>query len=328
MDRVRCVSGDLDEPALGLSPRDRATALDGLTTVWHGAARLALEGDPAPLHVTNVLGVRRVLGLLDEAPGAQLAHISTAFVAGRRDHGRIAEEDLREADGFMTYYEESKYTAERLVRAWAGATGRTATVLRPSLLVADRSTPAGLPGQPLDVLSRTIDDMLRAKAGTARVADRLLARTHRSGHVLRLRLTGDPDATINMLQVDYAARAMVRAVHARAGSSGLRTLHVTHPVDTGLKVAFAALASRYPGLRLTLEPSVPDPNRYEAAIQQHIAPLLRFATHRRTYDRANLLSLVGDLPGPEPIDQDYLTRTFAYEAVRERLPSLAAQPAG
>ncbi|MFF7728818.1 SDR family oxidoreductase [Streptomyces sp. NPDC008001] len=313
LERVRYLGADITDPGLGLSPEDRARVVDGLTTVWHGAARLALEGDPAPLYKANVLGTRHVLRLADEAPGAHMVHISTAFVAGRRSQGHIMEEDLSESDDFVTLYEETKHTAERLVRAWAlPDRRRTTTVLRPGLLVTDRRVPEGLPGQPLDILSRLFDDLLRHEAGRVKAADRLLARAHRRGDEIRVRLTGDPEASLNLLQVDYAARAMVRAVRSRTGEPGLRTLHVTHPVNTEFGVAFAAFESRYPGMVLSLEKSVPDPTRYEASLHQHGSRMLKFAMHRRTYDRTHLLQAVGDLPDPQPIDQAYLSRAFGY----------------
>ncbi|QLE74782.1 NAD-dependent epimerase/dehydratase family protein [Streptomyces rectiverticillatus] len=320
LERVRYLGADITDPGLGLSPEDRARIVDGLTTVWHGAARLALEGDPAPLYKANVVGTGHVLRLAEEAPGAHMVHISTAFVAGRRRQGCIGEEDLSESDGFETVYEETKHTAERLVRAWAlSAPRRTTTVLRPSLLVTDRRVPEGLPGQPLDILSRTLDGLLRNAAGHVKAVDRLLARAHRRGDEMRLRLTGDPEASLNLLQADYAVRAMVRAVRSRAGEPGLRTMHVTHPVNTELGVAFAAFESRYPGLALSLEMSVPDPTRYEASIHQYGPWMLKYAMHRRTYDRTHLLRAVGDLPDPEPIDQAYLLRALGYAG--ESLPA-------
>ncbi|UGY93249.1 SDR family oxidoreductase [Streptomyces gobiensis] len=302
-DRLRYISADLTLPRLGLSAGDRARATKGVRTLWHCAGLVALLGDPAPVFKTNVLGTRGVLELADEAVGAHLLHISTAFVAGGRRSGHILETDLSEDEGFQTYYEESKYTAERAVHAWAQRNGRTVTVLRPSLLVDDRVTPQGLPGQPLDLLIQLIDGVLRDK-GHEGDGD-----IHVEG--MRFRLRGDSESAINLVPVEYAARAMVR-IAARRSGAGVRTVHVTHPHNTSFETTLRAFEARYPGLKVSLTPTVTNPTPYESAAMQQASNLLAMGAHHRTYDRANLLQLVADLPDPPPINSQYLTRALTH----------------
>ncbi|MFH8982787.1 SDR family oxidoreductase [Streptomyces varsoviensis] len=311
--RVRCVGADLTRPALGLPPEELTAAADGAAQVWHCAAQLHLAGDQSDLFSTNVRGTRAVLDLADRAPDAHLVFVSTAFVAGRRDAGHIMEDDLSDADGFHTRYEETKYTAERMIRAWTAAKGRRATIARPSLLVADRSAPAGLPAQPLDYVSRLVDDALLPPTGGP------LVRPVRGG-VLPLRLQGDPHGAMNLLQVDYAAAALMRvaaAGRARTGA-GVRTVHITHPREVTFPTAREALRTLYPGLRLTVVPAVRNPSRYEALVLQHAGHLLDFSAQRRTYDRTHLREDVGDLPDPPDVDAAYLSRAFDRRDARQR----------
>ncbi|MEE1929654.1 SDR family oxidoreductase [Streptomyces sp. TRM 70351] len=309
--RVRYVRGDVTEPSLGLTADERARVTDGLTQLWHSAALLNLDDEPVALHRSNVLGTRHVLELADEAPDTvQFLYVSTAYVAGRRRTGHVLEDDLREDEGFQTCYEESKYTAERLVHAWSARTGRTATVLRPSLLATDRSVPKGLPGQPFGTLTRIIDDGLRARAAQDAAVAAFLRHGSRGGEALHFRVEADPEGSMNVVPAEYAARAMVRAAAARAGAPGLRTLHVTHPHNTTFDAAVAALEQRYRGLRLTVVPHVPDPTPLERLVARHGTRLLAFSTQRRTYDRTRLLQAVGDLPDPDPVGHAYLTRAF------------------
>ncbi|MGK5544312.1 SDR family oxidoreductase [Streptomyces sp. URMC 127] len=318
LDRLRFLSGDITVPGLGLSAEDRARATDGLTELWHSAALLSLEGDPVPLHTSNVLGTRHVLEVADQAPEAHVLHISTAYVAGRRLTGHVLEDDLSEEHGFQTSYEESKYTAERLVRAWARRNRRRVTILRPGLLVTDRPVPEHLPGQPLDVLLRLIDNGMRARAARGHGLTRYLRGTGLRGESLHVRVQADPDGEGNLVPAEYAARAMVRAARAEP-QAAVRTLHVTHPHNVSAGTVTAALRARYPGISVDLVPEVSCPTSLEALVSQQGAGVLGFGAQHRTYDRSNLLRAVGDLPDPEPVDHLYLARAFG--AVEAPLPA-------
>ncbi|MFG2288184.1 SDR family oxidoreductase [Streptomyces sp. NPDC048595] len=296
--RLRYVTGDVTQPGLGLAADERARVTDGLTRVWHSAAALNLVDSPAPLHRTNVIGTRHVLELAEQAPNAQLLHISTAYIAGRRRTGHILEDDLREDEGFQTPYEESKYTAERLVHAWARRTGRPAVILRPSLLVTDRPIPTGLPRQPLDRLPQVLDPLLAASPA------------RHNGEPIRARIQADPYGELNLLQAEYAARAMVRVAARRCDGVAVWTLHVTHPVNTPCSEVAAALAIRYPGVVPTLTSALPAPTPFEALIKRSADELLGYCAQRRTYDRTHLLEAVGDLPDPDPITHAYLVRAL------------------
>lgn len=312
---VRYVTGDLTRPGLGLSPLERARITDGLTALWHCAALLKMASDPAPLHHANVIGTRRVLELADEAPDARLLHVSTAYVAGRRATGSIREDDLLDTAGFQVPYEESKYTAERLVHAWTYRNERDATVFRPSLLVTDRPIPEGLPAQPADFLLRPLERHLRSQAKRSSPVQALLHRPPgEAGHLasdLHFRVEGDPHGSLNMLQADYAAHAMVRAASGARPTTGVRTLHVTHPHNVSFATAAAALQTRFPGLTVSMAERLSRPTSLERLVAQHGAPLLTYSTHRRTYDRTNLIAALDGLPDPAPVDHAYLTRTFS-----------------
>lgn len=329
LDRLRYATADLALPDLGLAEAERARLTDGVTTVWHCAALLDLLGDPSGLFRANVLGTRRVLELAEEAPAAQLLYVSTAFVAGGRRAGHVMEDELSDSEGFQTYYEETKYTAERMIRTWAGRNERAATVLRPSLLLTDRPSPPGVPGQTLDVLIRLIDNMLpsghTAPDDGLPSPDDALDGGVPAGRdsTLPFRVRGDPDAAMNAVQVDYAARVMARVAAARRGEGGVRTVHVTHPHNTVFEIAKVALESLYPGLLLTVTPTVPAPTRIEALAMEYCGNLLGFGTQQRTYDRTQLLRYAGDLPEPAPVDSEYVMRALNRTVAGSEVPTPA-----
>jgi nucleoside-diphosphate-sugar epimerase len=64
--------------------------------------------------------------------------VSTCYVSGAYD-GEFTEEMLEEGQKFQNHYEETKYEAERLVRA-AIADGLPATIYRPGIVVGDSRT--------------------------------------------------------------------------------------------------------------------------------------------------------------------------------------------
>ncbi|MDJ1136788.1 SDR family oxidoreductase [Streptomyces iconiensis] len=309
LDRLRFVSADLTSPGLGLSETDRDHVTEDLTAVWHCAAYLNLQGDPVSLYRANVLGTREVLALADKAPAAHLLFISTAYVAGCRRTGHVMEDELTEEYGFQTYYEETKHTAERMIHSWARRTGRTATILRPSLLATDQPIPEGQPHQPLAVFARLVDDLVRVRTAEDEALVNLLSEDGFHGSALHFRVKGDPEGTLNLIQVDHAARAMVRAA-ASPPRTGVRTVHVTHPHNTTFDSAASAFEALYQGVNVTVTPTLAHPTPFEALAASHGADLLTFTMHRRTYDRTNLLRIAGDLPDPDPIDSAYLARAL------------------
>nr|WP_225882144.1 SDR family oxidoreductase [Streptomyces aureocirculatus] len=305
---------------LGLSADAHAQATDALTQIWHSAALLNLGGDPVPVYRANVLGTRHLLALADHAPSAQVIHVSTAYVAGRRLTGHVQhvqEDDLREDAGFQVPYEETKYSAETMVHAWARNTRRPVAIMRPSLLVTDRPTPPGLPSQPLDDLMRAVDAGVHALSPGDKSRPLLPAYQRGRADTLRLRVAIDPGGALNLLQVDYAAQAMVRAAETLRSTTSLRTLHVTHPQNTTTATAAGALERRFPGTALVPVPELTDPTPAEALIVGHTR-LLGYFAQRRTYDRSNLLEVIGDLADPKPLDEDYLVRALQDPADQPR----------
>ncbi len=133
--RVRAVRGDLLEPGLGLSARDREWLVGSVDRIVHCAASISFELPLAQAREINVRGVARVIELAREiaAGGAlsRMVHVSTAYVSGRHA-GEFGEGDLDVGQGFRNTYERSKHEAERLLRA---ADDLPLAVARPSIVM-------------------------------------------------------------------------------------------------------------------------------------------------------------------------------------------------
>ena len=141
VDRVHLVEGDITVPGLGLADSVAVDpeSLNQVTEVWHLAAvyDLAVPEDIAKL--VNITGTDNVLQFCrDRSNFRRLQYVSTCYVSGRYD-GEFTEEMLEEGQEFQNHYEETKYEAERLVRA-AIADGLPATIYRPGIVVGDSRT--------------------------------------------------------------------------------------------------------------------------------------------------------------------------------------------
>src|SRR5438094_8242579 len=130
--RVGAVVGDVTRPGLGLSADTRVPLAREITAVVHAAADVVFSHPLAVARAVNVAGGRHVPDVAAGWPRLRrFAHVSTAFVAGRRV-GRILEGEERGDAGWVNAYEQSKHEDEWLVRA----SGRERGVFRPSNIVS------------------------------------------------------------------------------------------------------------------------------------------------------------------------------------------------
>jgi nucleoside-diphosphate-sugar epimerase len=197
IDRVTPIPGDLRAPGLGMAADVRAALAREVDLVLHAAADVVFSRPLDIARATNVEGTRRVLELALAWPRvARVVYVSTAFVAGRRT-GSIAEAEEGGAAGWVNAYEQSKWEAERLVRAaplpWV--------ILRPSTIVCDDH---------------------RAAAVTQYNAVHHAVRLLRRGLVPMI--PSAPGATVDLVPADYVAAA-IAALAVRDGLPG-RTVHL------------------------------------------------------------------------------------------------------
>lgn len=134
-DRIQLIEGDITRPGFGASlPSD-------VCEIFHLAAIYDL-GIPREVGMrVNVDGTRNVLELARSCAALERLHyVSTCYVSGRHP-GRYTEEQLETGQTFNNFYEETKYLAEREVRA-AMQDGLPATIYRPAVVVGDSKTGA------------------------------------------------------------------------------------------------------------------------------------------------------------------------------------------
>ena len=184
--------------ALGMDDRSVAFLRERVTTIVHAAALTRFD---APLDLArrvNVDGTRHVLEFASRCPSLErFCALSTIYVAGRRT-GDVLEPELEHDAGFVNAYEQSKYEAEQLLRAW-------------------------MPRLPIAIcrLSTILGD-----SGSGRV--HRVAAIHQSirflYHSLLPMIPGAPDSPVDLIATDYATDAIRHL--AGAGFAPGRTVHV------------------------------------------------------------------------------------------------------
>ncbi len=205
--RVQVLCGDVALPQLGLDDSAYQDLVHRVTHIIHAAADLRVNAPLAELRRTNVQGTANVLALARAARQhhglERLAHISTAYVAGRRT-GLVPEDALTDEWGFSSAYECSKLEGERLVQA--AKSELPIVVFRPGMIVGD------------------------ARSGAIKTFNTVY-------FPLRLYLTGQlwvvparPAQRVNMIPVNEVAHAVVRLTFEPA-AEGLN-FHLTAPYES------------------------------------------------------------------------------------------------
>jgi long-chain acyl-CoA synthetase len=141
-DRVVAVRGDVTQPGLGMAPRRRTEVAEAVGEIVHSAASVSFSLPLAESRAINVDGTRQILELagLTARRGdglRRLSYVSTAYVAGDR-RGSFGEDELEVGQRFRNPYEQSKFEAERLVRAHTHKL--PIQIFRPSIVVGEADT--------------------------------------------------------------------------------------------------------------------------------------------------------------------------------------------
>ncbi|MET9774678.1 SDR family oxidoreductase [Streptomyces sp. NPDC006367] len=309
---VRLVRSDVTRPLLGLDAVAHRALAERAEEIWHCAAGIDLRASLDALTPVNVDGTRHVLELAARRPGgpARLVHISTAFVAGARPAGTVAEDRLDDSHGFALPYEATKHLAEHLVREWADRTGAAVTVLRPSVLISHRRVPPGCPHHPLSAIG--VQLALAARQGPRRLAGLTGAPLAPGEETLTLRLHLPHGSAMNFVPVDYAADAMVRL--AAAPPPGVRTCHVVHPVDTPNDVWLPAVVSTLPWVRLVREPEPVPLGPLESFLSRLTPTGDHYGRLTRRYDRPALdaADAAAGVAPPPPLDARYFRAALGH----------------
>lgn len=206
--RVQVYSGDVSKPNCGLDAAAYQLLVAETTRIIHCAATVRFDHSLEEARQINVEGTRRLLDFAANVHQLRsLAYVGTAYVAGERVD-LVREEELVVGQTYRNTYEQTKAEAEALVRSRMSSL--PIVILRPSIIVGD---------------SRTgVTSSFKMMYWPLKIYARRLWRT----------VPGFPDAVLDIVPVDFVAKAVVKlafdeaahgcTVHLCAGQRGSATI--------------------------------------------------------------------------------------------------------
>ena len=282
--RVVAVTGDLSRPGLGVSEAMRTRLQGEVDAVFHLAALYDMNADPESLRRANVEGTGHALELASAVKAGCFHHVSSIAAAGRYP-GVFREDMFEEAEGLEDPYFRTKHESEALVREQCPCAWR---VYRPAIVVGHSQT-----GEM---------DKIDGPYYFFKLLQKL-----RGAFPQWLPLVGIEGAPINMVPVDFVARAIDHLAHTE-GLDG-RAFHLVDPApkSLGAVLNLFARAAHAPEFSLRLDAQAT--NIVPAALRSGIAQL---PPVRRISDQ-----VLADLGIPRRV-LSYATQTTVFDCAGTR----------
>jgi nucleoside-diphosphate-sugar epimerase len=257
--------------------------LDEVDTLLHSAAstRLHMDERGEPLR-TNLGGAEVMLKLKERRPAMNVHLVSTAYVCGLIQGETMYEENHPRGD-FVNVYEESKWEAEQL---WMGK----ATLLRPGIIVGHSET-----GRCTSFGGWYI--LIQA----AHLLDRLMREMpeeHRMN--LNINVPANPEATTNIIPVDYVAKAAVRVIENPENHN--KVYHLTHPSPPTHTWTLDLICKKFHigGFQFAGSgaPFTQPRNRIERMVWKQMQTILFHVSNNPIFDRTNIDRATPGFPVP------------------------------
>ncbi len=278
--------------------RQAHPALEAVNHIVHTAASLRFTvneaGDPFR---TNVGGSEALRKLVERHP-MQVHLISTAYVSGLATAG-VVREVFHPRGEFTNVYEQSKWEAEQV---WQ----EKATILRPSSIVGDSMT-----GR----CSQFLGWYLPVKA--LHLLDGLLANSPDSGgDGFEIKVPADPRSRVNIIPVDYVAKAAVRIIENPAHHNGI--FHLTHSSPPTYEWTHDVFSRRFKRISIKFVgpgTEIGEPRtEFHRMLLDHTQRILPYLLNTPEFDRNNTDRAVPEVEEPS-ITEAYLNLLIDY-AVR------------
>jgi thioester reductase-like protein len=287
--RLTVITADLAR--LGFQTADLAWLRATVGTVIHSAGDTRFFPDESDgFRAVHVGGPVALLEALAGGRLRRFAHVSTAFVCGRRE-GRVLEDDGDVGQSFHNPYERVKLEAETAVRRAAAERGIDVRVLRPSIVVG--AAPATVGGTPANLFFAIV----RLLARVATLGRRGAARG--GGGVRDLRVPGAAAAPLNIVPVEYVAEAVVAlATHSEAAHGTFHLVASTPPTQAAMLAALSRVIG-LDGARLADVRRVPDDlSPLERRLVHLLAPYTEYLAQDLRFDDRRARAVLDDVGIP------------------------------
>jgi nucleoside-diphosphate-sugar epimerase len=269
--------------------------LGDVDNLVHSAAstRLHMDENGEPLK-TN-LGSAKALRQLIELKPLQVHLISTAYVCGLVQGRRVLEVNHPRGD-FVNVYEESKWESEQL---WFNK----ATLLRPSIIVGHSESYRCTSFTGYYIVFQAVC-----------LLDRLMTESDDVGRYdLQINIPANPDATTNIITVDYVAKAAIRIIENPQNHN--KVFHLTHPNPPTHEWTVDLVCRRFRIGGLTFSgagtPFTQPRNRIERMVWRQMHTILLHFANNPIFDRTNTDGVLGEMKVPE-IKEEFVNKLIDY----------------
>lgn len=300
------VETDLTRPGCAIQGSEWRRLCNTVETVIHCAGDTTFfPEDMASFQAGHIDGPLNLLRRLRDGRLRRWAHLSTAYVCGRRA-GMVYEREGDIGQDFHNPYERVKLEAELALRRAGVRLGVDVRAFRPSIVVG--ATPGTVGGNP----SNLFFSFIRLAAALSRVAN---------GEVVPLRIEAASQARFNIVPVEYVATAVVAlAEHPRATGG---TFHVVVS-DPPTQEAMLAMITERLGLRgLSLvdprHAHLEDPSPLEVKVARMLSGYRQYLEQDVQFDDRAARTLLDHCGVERP--------TLSSEAVHRLIDSAVVTPA-
>ena len=214
LSQVRILEGFLDRPDLGLDRTQYSDVLNQVEEIIHCASSTSFsERKRVEVEAANIQGLQNVLDLARRSRCYYFHHISTAYVAGKREG--VCREELVETDQFTNVYEETKHRGERMVADLCAGEGIRLNIYRPSIVYGNSRNGRSLSFRALYYPVRTVLFLKNLyetdiKDHGGKRAEQMGVRLEADHSVyLPLRVEINERGGINLIPIDYFLEAFL-----------------------------------------------------------------------------------------------------------------------
>lgn len=271
------LQGDVTQGMLGID--------HGFEELWNAAGVIDLSKKAKEAtFAANTGGVRNVIDYALTHGVKRIVHISTAYAEAQRNP-----------------YEVSKWWGDRYLEEIGTANKLRpvlpVVVLKPSILVAEWESGAIADGKP-GAFYEFVRRLLKVHAKLERMRKAVEGKLHLHPWDFHFCIRGDPEATLNLIPVDIAAREMIRAAEKHEAG----TFYITNPEPPKL-ADLAEWVGEVVRLQLRFDMNaVPYP--LEMVFNKVIEDFAPYLKGEPVWQSA--------LDFPVPVDRYYIRRTLAY----------------
>ncbi|HMK33424.1 MAG TPA: SDR family oxidoreductase [Desulfomonilaceae bacterium] len=274
--------------------------LEEVDTLLHSAASTRLHMDEYGEPLKTNLGSAKALRKLVERKPLNVHLISTAYVCGLIQGRMMAEVNHPRGD-FVNVYEESKWEAEQI---WMG----DATILRPSVIVGHSETGRCTSFSGWYILFQAVhllDRLMGDDSGINRLD-------------LQINVPADPTGTINIIPVDYVAKAAVAIIEKPQNHK--KIFHLTHPDPPTNQWTLELICKRFRvgGFHFAGvgAPFTQPRNRIERMVWRQMQTILFHFSNNPLFDRSNIDAAVPGLKPPE-VSEELVDHLLDYAIERD-----------